>query len=776
MARKRSGATRGVRGVRRAAAEAVLDGRPVVYIHGIGKQALHDPLKREWDLALFGREMGAQTRMARWSDLNHPDPAADIRTRFETRAAVARPDDDLRGAVPKQAQREALRFASRIYEELGAGAPTGGARGPGARALPLPRFLRKPITRGFLSLFVRDAAAYFYDARKRRQAQQRLITVLDIEPKPALLIAHSLGSVIAYETLRNRAAAGSERLDLITIGSPLGIREIQDQLGDNELPVPDGIRRWDNFADPLDPVALDKGFSNDFSPDGFVRDEVIVNTRTTRIFGFNPHSAAGYLAHPKVRVIASEAARVDRNARFLVARDVASDLSGEGRQPVLLEVLEPGYWAIGEDPRRTPAIEKELGIRGTTLDERIARAAALVEGIVVAQATSRVPRARAAKAAQEAREAARIDSLRRFVAARLTREELLEVSGRHAEIRVYAVWKSVRKRKLLHRSAAAVQVDAARESYRALGRDISWAVLDTGVRADHPHFRDAGTLVQVWDCTQQGPPRVIPQDRDLDGHGTHVAGIIAGSGSDGRGQYSGMAPLARLHVYKVLDDDGAGEDAWIIKALDHIASINDNASGLQIHGLNLSLGGPYDATVYGCGFSPICVELRRLWRAGVLTVVSAGNEGMLEVNTPDGELEINHPMSIGDPANLEDCIAVGSVNPDKPHLYGVSAFSSRGPTSDGRIKPDVVAPGERILSCNARYRGSTNLYRADSGTSMAAPHVSGLLAAFLSVRREFIGRPDEVKALLLKSCTDLGRGREHQGHGMPNLMRMLMSV
>jgi subtilisin family serine protease len=119
------------------------------------------------------------------------------------------------------------------------------------------------------------------------------------------------------------------------------------------------------------------------------------------------------------------------------------------------------------------------------------------------------------------------------------------------------------------------------------------------------------------------------------------------------------------------------------------------------------------------------------------------------------------------------------VNADRPHLYGVSAFSSRGPTSDGRCKPDVVAPGERISSVNSRYpsgRQGERPYREESGTSMAAPHVSGLLAAFLSARREFRGRPDEVKHILLDACTDIGRDRHHQGRGIPNLMKMLLSV
>ncbi|MFI5077170.1 MAG: S8 family serine peptidase, partial [Vicinamibacteria bacterium] len=224
------------------------------------------------------------------------------------------------------------------------------------------------------------------------------------------------------------------------------------------------------------------------------------------------------------------------------------------------------------------------------------------------------------------------------------------------------------------------------------------------------------------------------------------------------------------------DDRGEGEDAWIIKALDHIAEQNESNAQLAVHGLNLSLGGPYDSTVYGCGFTPICQELRRLWRSGMVVVVACGNEGQIDVQTSDGEVELNSLMSIGDPANLEDCIAVGSVNADKPHLYGVSAFSSRGPTSDGRCKPDVVAPGERIASVNARFKGNSRLYRVESGTSMAAPHVSGLIAAFLSVRREFIGRPDEVKKLLLDTCTDIGRDRQHQGRGIPNLMKMLLNV
>jgi subtilisin family serine protease len=92
----------------------------------------------------------------------------------------------------------------------------------------------------------------------------------------------------------------------------------------------------------------------------------------------------------------------------------------------------------------------------------------------------------------------------------------------------------------------------------------------------------------------------------------------------------------------------------------------------------------------------------------------------------------------------------------------------------------VVAPGERILSCRAGANPKSTvrkeLYVEMSGTSMAAPHVSGLLACFLSARREFIGYPDRVKEILLASCTDLKRDRMHQGAGMPNLVKMLLTT
>jgi subtilisin family serine protease len=243
-----------------------------------------------------------------------------------------------------------------------------------------------------------------------------------------------------------------------------------------------------------------------------------------------------------------------------------------------------------------------------------------------------------------------------------------------------------------------------------------------------------------------------------------------------------MAPRCSLYGFKVLKDNGNGQDSYIIKALDKIAEINEAAGQLVIHGVNLSLGGGFDPSVFGCGHTPLCQELRRLWRQGVLVCLAAGNEGYAVIAADGGEVQANMDLSIGDPANLDEAIAVGSVHKTNPHTYGVSYFSSRGPTADGRRKPDLVAPGEKIISARHDWASAAGAgdepavdthYVEMSGTSMATPHVSGLLAAFLSLRREFISYPERVKAILLDGCVDLRRDPYSQGAGLPNLIKML---
>ena len=140
-------------------------------------------------------------------------------------------------------------------------------------------------------------------------------------------------------------------------------------------------------------------------------------------------------------------------------------------------------------------------------------------------------------------------------------------------------------------------------------------------------------------------------------------------------------------------------------------------------------------------------------------------------------------LTINDPGNADGAITVGSTHKEMPHIYGVSYFSSKGPTGDGRAKPDLVAPGEKIISCAAgatrediKEKAGDCDYVEDSGTSMAAPHVSGVIAAFLSIRREFIGQPEKVKEIFLSTATDLNREKYFQGHGLVDLMRAIQSV
>ncbi len=131
-------------------------------------------------------------------------------------------------------------------------------------------------------------------------------------------------------------------------------------------------------------------------------------------------------------------------------------------------------------------------------------------------------------------------------------------------------------------------------------------------------------------------------------------------------------------------------------------------------------------------------------------------------------------------ANADAAIAVGSVHKSAPHSYGVSYFSSKGPTGDGRLKPDLVAPGEKVISCSAHFEDANPdqryEYEERSGTSMAAPHVSGAIAAFLSAHKEFRGEPARIKEVFLKTATDLTRERTFQGAGLVDLLRATMSV
>jgi subtilisin family serine protease len=659
-----------------------------------------------------------------------------------------------------------------VMQKASSSASKAGRSSFGAKIIPIES-IRRPLTEWITRRLLTDVAAYFYDKEARKAIQERLSTILVRGGGPYVIVSHSLGTVIAYEVLHSMAHLGLKVPLWVTLGSPLGIKEVHDiiqKVNPKELGLvaPTVVARWSNFADRLDPVAVDQKLANDFAKTPPIEDKTIVNLDTRKIRGFNPHSALGYMGHPEVQkvVLGTVGLPFLSAARdFVLARDVAAELAGPPvRRPVLIQLSE-------QQDGSTLATLKEKTV--DALREIIVETGDVEESQVSEEID---------------------DSMRRFIGANLTPGEVERLLAR-TSLNIQRLWKDNRKTALMDVSTKRLQAFTAQTGYQASGDGIAWAVLDTGICDQHPHFAlpqnvppfpggSRSLIVDQWNCC--GNHRLVATNpiaknaHDASGHGTHVAGIIAGQQLPGYvGPHSrhreivSMAPRCRLHVYKVLDDQGYGQDSWIIKALDHIADVNEKASSLVIHGVNLSLGGPFDAEVFGCGHSPLCQELRRLWRMGVVVCIAAGNEGVVSVDTLDGgPREINLDLSVGDPANLEEAIAVGSVHKEAPHLYGVSYFSSRGPTADGRAKPDIVAPGEKIWSCNADFTSGEH-YVQLSGTSMACPHVSGLVAAFLSVRREFIGRPDEVKRLLLQHCIDLGRDRYHQGAGLPNLVQML---
>jgi hypothetical protein len=380
----------------------------------------------------------------------------------------------------------------------------------------------------------------------------------------------------------------------------------------------------------------------------------------------------------------------------------------------------------------------------------------------------------------------------------------------------------------VNRSTHTVKADATRSLFDVRCDNIRWAIVDTGIDARHIWFRHLDpnngnqpfadpfeNNNQVWNYTrvsrgydfrkqreatlsrrtERGERDVeVPGDVPLvlasgerfyeppgNGHGTHVAGIIGGSG--------GLCPDIDLQDYRVLDAEGKGNEFSVVAALRHILDQTQMASrtdpsgrsrDLPIHGVNLSLALDADVSSDACGWSLVCRVCDELVRAGVVVVVSAGNTGFEDRTGSLVSTGQNYrTVSITDPGNTERVITVGSTDADRPREYGVSYFSARGPTADGRAKPDLVAPGNSITSSYGYRRGNDD--RRDgaatlNGTSMAAAHVSACAALLLARHRELIGKPEEVKRILMNSATDLRRDRNFQGAGLVDALRAVQSV
>lgn len=262
------------------------------------------------------------------------------------------------------------------------------------------------------------------------------------------------------------------------------------------------------------------------------------------------------------------------------------------------------------------------------------------------------------------------------------------------------------------------------------GKRVNVAIIDTGVDKNHPDL--TGRIIATKDFTLEG-------FFDLNGHGTMVAGVIAGNGSASEEKYRGIAPRASLMVAKALKLDGTGRMSDVMAAIDWAVNIG-------AHVINLSLGSSGSSD----GKDALSETCDAAVNQGVVVCVAAGNDG------PERR-------TIGSPAAARNVITIGASTDNDL----VAEFSSCGPTVDNRPKPDVVVPGVEIVSALAKGAQIGEIvnehYAVCQGTSLAAPHISGLCALFLEAKPE--ASPALIKEALIHTAKDLGFDHSSQGAG-----------
>jgi subtilisin family serine protease len=277
---------------------------------------------------------------------------------------------------------------------------------------------------------------------------------------------------------------------------------------------------------------------------------------------------------------------------------------------------------------------------------------------------------------------------------------------------VSRIWLDGKRQALLDHSVPQIGAPTAWEAGYT-GDGVKVAVIDTGVDQTHPDLADREVAEQNFTDTADS--------EDHYGHGTHVASIVAGTGAKSGGKYRGVASDASIVDAKVLDDNGFGQDSWIIAGMEWAAE-----QGADI--ANLSLGGTDTPEV-----DPLEQAVNSLSaKHGTLFVIAAGNSF--------------RDATIGSPGSADAALTVGAVDRED----NLAVFSSRGPRIDGAIKPDVTAPGVEIVA--ALHADGTigepvePGYTALSGTSMATPHVAGAAALLAQQHPDYTGQ--QLKALL----------------------------
>jgi major intracellular serine protease len=263
------------------------------------------------------------------------------------------------------------------------------------------------------------------------------------------------------------------------------------------------------------------------------------------------------------------------------------------------------------------------------------------------------------------------------------------------------------------------------------GEGIVVAVLDTGIDTTHPDL--IPNIIGGRNFTPEGSPEDFT---DNNGHGTHVAGTIAGNG-----KIKGVAPKAKILTCKVLDGDGSGSYYSIIEGLKYATKWR-GVMGERVRIINMSLGGSYDDKGLREAVLDACA-------AGILVVVASGNEG----DNNEASYEF------GFPALYNECVTVAACDENRKLAY----------FSNNHLEVDIIAAGVQVLST---YPKAT--YASLSGTSMATPHVAGILALLIKLGEKKFKRvmtESEIFALLTDTCCSLGYEASTEGHGLPELTK-----
>ncbi len=280
-------------------------------------------------------------------------------------------------------------------------------------------------------------------------------------------------------------------------------------------------------------------------------------------------------------------------------------------------------------------------------------------------------------------------------------------------------------------------VTQAKSDFSVNGEGVVVAVIDTGIDASHVDL-DGGKVIAWKDYVNN---KTTPYDDN--GHGSHCASIIAGTG-EGNSSYKGVAPGASLIGLKVLDSEGSGTMSNVTAAIDW-AVTNKNTYNIKIISLSLGTDGSSDGT------DSTSVAINNAFNAGIIPVVAAGNAGPGKA-------------TIGSPGAATKALTVGAFADTGEKGFFLANFSSRGLTADGRVKPDIAAPGYQITAVQAN---STNKYIAYSGTSMATPFTSGTAALILDANPSLTAA--QVISIITSTAQDWGPAGQDLDYGFGRL-------